>query len=97
MDFEVAGPIRTWKLASSLPTRTSSAHPEQRLSDDVVEGATLLISPAPVTVGGEQWQTLTSGDGEGALVFAGDDVTVVVTGTVDEAALVAFAESLRAD
>ena len=50
-----------------------------------------------MTVAGEQWQTLSSEAGEHALVLAEDDVTTVVTGTAEQEALVAFAESLRAD
>jgi hypothetical protein len=99
VDFEVDGPIRTWQLGFLTPDEDFVGLTQSNASsDDVVEGATRADQPgAPVTVGGEQWQTLTSSEDETALVFAGDDVTVVVTGTVDEAALVAFAESLRAD
>ena len=99
VDFEVAGPVRTWKLGFLTPDDDFVGLTQSNDSaDQVVDGATRADQPgAPVTVGGEPWQTLTSGEGETALVFAGDDVTVVVTGTADEAALVAFAESLQAD
>lgn len=99
VDFEVAGPIRTWQLGFITPDEHFVGLTQSNASaDDVVEGATPADQPgAPVQVSGEKWQTLTSDEGETALVFAGDDVTVVVTGTADEAALVAFAESLQAD
>ena len=48
----------------------------------------------PVAIDGTEWQVLTSGDDETALVLEGDDVTTIVTGTAPEAELIEFAESL---
>jgi hypothetical protein len=65
--------------------------------DAFVEAATPATKPGPpVTVAGDAWGSLTSSDGhETALVHTSSGVTTVVTGTVDRAALIAFAASLR--
>jgi hypothetical protein len=50
----------------------------------------------PVTIDGQTWQTLTSPDGETAIVLNGGDVTTVVTGTAPLDDLTAFAKTLSA-
>ena len=94
--FDVAGPIQTWHLGmltgddEYVGLEQSNATVSQ-----VVEGATPADQPGPpAMIDGARWQTLTSGEGETALILAGDDVTTVVTGTASRETLVDFVASL---
>lgn len=66
-------------------------------AEDFIKASTPAGTPGPaVPIGGVAWTTLTdTGRGEMALVRTASGVTTVVTGTVDEAALVSFARALR--
>ncbi len=99
VDWDVAGPVETWQLGF-LTDDDEFVGLEQgnAQASDVVEGATPADRPgSPVTIEGDSWQTLSSGEGETALVLVDGDITVVVTGTAPEADLTAFAASLSAD
>lgn len=99
VDFEVAGPLRTWELGFLTPDEEYVGLTQSNeTTDAVVAGATRADQPGrPITIAGDQWQTLTSDEGETALVRVDEDVTVVVTGTAEQSSLVAFAESLQVD
>jgi Protein of unknown function (DUF4245) len=65
---------------------------------EFIAAATPANQPGPpVDVDGVSWQTLTSSNGETALVLPGDGVTTVVTGSASLDQLVVFAESLGTD
>jgi hypothetical protein len=81
VDWELAGPVRTWRLGFVTPGEEFVGLTQSNgSSGDVVEEATPADQPgAPVIVDGETWQTLTSEEGERAFVYVDDDVTTVVT------------------
>lgn len=66
-------------------------------AEEFIDASTPATTPGPpATIGGEEWLTLRDdGRGETALVRTINRVTTVVTGTVDQPALVAFAAALH--
>jgi hypothetical protein len=99
VDWELAGPVRTWRLGFITSGEEFVGLTQSNgSSSEVVEAATRADEPgAPVTIGSGSWQTLTSDEGERALVYVDDEVTTVVTGTASQDELVAFTESLSAN
>jgi Protein of unknown function (DUF4245) len=96
VDWELAGPVRRWQLGFITSGEEFVGLTQSNdSSENVVDEATRADQPgAPVTIGGDTWQTLTSDEGETAFVYVDDDVTTVVTGTASEDELVTFVESL---
>jgi hypothetical protein len=97
-DFEAAGPVKSWHLGFLTPEEEYVGLEQSNgPTNDVVQQSTPADQPGePVSIAGQEWQTLTSGDGETALVLVDGEVTSVVTGTAPLNELVAFAENLRA-
>ena len=70
-DFETAGPVQSWHLGFLTPAEEYVGLEQSNGStSDVVQQSTPADQPGEaVTIGGQEWQTLTSGDGETALVL----------------------------
>jgi hypothetical protein len=96
VDWEAAGPVRTWSLGFLTPEEQFVGLQQTNAeTSEAVQAATPADQPGPpAQIAGQRWESLTSADGETAFVLVLDDVTVVVTGTAPREQLVGFAASL---
>jgi len=99
VEWQGAGPENAWSLGGLTEEGEYVGLKQGNATsrDFVAEGTPANQPGDPVAVDGEEWRTLTSGDGEEiALVRAGGDVTTIVTGTASLGYLLEFAGTLRA-
>jgi hypothetical protein len=92
-----AGPASGWHLGLLTEDRSyvgveqavdsARALVREHVDADAVRGE-------DVTIDGQVWQAWTDAGGDTGLVAEGDDVTTLVVGTIDQAELIAFVDSL---
>ncbi|MGI8576460.1 MAG: DUF4245 domain-containing protein [Nocardioidaceae bacterium] len=98
VEWQGAGPQVSWHLGFLTPQgQYVGLEQSNALPRDFVPAKTPANRPGnSVTIHHQQWQTLTSANGnETALLYAGNNVTTIVTGTAPLSQLTAFAVSLK--